>query len=294
LFGTPLKVYRDSGLPASLAEYVQRVESYSGLLTLQPGIDPPWLWALVAAGLVALLLALGIIGWRKLDRPAAAIVSACAVGALIYLLAPALSLRADASVGDEARNFYVGWIYVSLALGLAAASTRITLVVGVATLAWMLVAQAGSLHQWQTAAREMRDLLTAIPRFSKQFSADEYALLLLPDHVGIAPFARDAEQAIVDWPVQTTEPVKVLVGMTERDIRAWRENFADGAIARLKGAKHFDMNRFAGVFCWSDTGKNFVRVAPPGPIPDFDAWASALRESASHSNCMRGTISEMQ
>jgi hypothetical protein len=293
LFGTPLKVYRDSALPASLAEYVQRLGSYSGLLTRQPGIDPPWLWALVAALLITALLAGGIAGRRKPDRPVT-LVSACALSAFIYVLAPALSLGANASVGDGARNFYVAWIYVSLALGLAAASTRISLAAGVVTVVWMLVAQAGSLNQWQAAAREMRVLLTAIPAFSNQLRADEYALLLLPDHVGVALFARDAEQAIVDWPVQTTEPVRVVAGMTEVDIPAWREHFTDGSIARLKGAKDFDMNRFAGVFCWSTTGKDFVRVAPPGSIADFDAWADALRESASRSNCMHGTISDVQ
>ena len=48
LFGTPLKVYPQSTLPANPGDYLERLASYGGLFARQPGIDPPWLWALVA------------------------------------------------------------------------------------------------------------------------------------------------------------------------------------------------------------------------------------------------------
>jgi hypothetical protein len=294
LFGTPLKVYPQSTLPANPGEYLERLASYGGLFARQPGIDPPWLWALVAALFLLVLLVGVVIGSRDRYQRAVPLVYACVLSALGYTLAPALLSGVDPNVSDGARNLYVAWLYLSLAAGLAATLTRMSLVTGVAAIGWMLVAQAGSLSQWQDAALEMREVVGAIPSFGERLGDDQYALLLLPDHVGVALFARNAEGGIVDWPVQNREYLRVMAGMTEFDIAGWREHFVDGSIARLKHADSFDMNRFAGVFCWSASGAGFTQVAPAGPVGDFDAWVSALYARVASSNCMRGSLSDVQ
>ena len=291
LFGTPLKVYPQTTLPASAGEYLDRVASYGGLFARQPGIDPPWLWALVGALLMLALLAGAVVASRNRYQRALPLACACALSALVYVLSPALLSGVDPQVSDGARNLYVAWLYVSLAAGLAATLTRISMATGVAAIAWTLVAQAGSLSQWQNAALEMRALLDAIPAFGERVGDDQYALLLLPDHVGVALFARNAEGGIVDWPVQTREYLRVMAGMTQFDIPGWREHFVDGSIARLKHANSFDMSRFAGVFCWSASGTGFTQVGPTGPVGNFDAWVSALYKRVASSNCMRGSLS---
>ncbi len=294
LFGTPLKVYPQSTLPANPGEYLERLASYGGLFARQPGIDPPWLWALVAGLLILALLVGVVIASRDRYQRAVPLVLACALNALGYVLAPALLSGVDPQVSDGGRNLYVAWLYVSLGAGLAATLTRISLATGVAAIGWMLVAQAGSLSQWQNAALQMRALLGAIPSFGKQLGDDQYALLLVPDHIGVALFARNAEGAIVDWPIQTQEYLTVMAGMTEFDIPGWREHFVDGSIARLKHANSFDMSRFAGVFCWSASGTGFTQVAPAGRVGDFDAWVSALYKRVASSNCMRGSLGEQR
>jgi len=294
LFGTPLKVYPRSTLPANPGEYLERLASYGGLFARQPGIDPPWLWALVAGLLILALLVGVVIASRDRYQRAVPLVLACALSALGYVLAPALLSGVDPQVSDGGRNLYVAWLYVSLGAGLAATLTRISLATGVAAIGWMLVAQAGSLSQWQNAALQMRVLLGAIPSFGKQLGDDQYALLLVPDHIGVALFARNAEGAIVDWPIQTQEYLTVMAGMTEFDIPGWREHFVDGSIARLKHANSFDMSRFAGVFCWSASGTGFTQVAPAGRVGDFDAWVSALYKRVASSNCMRGSLGEQR
>ncbi len=293
LFGTPLKVYPQSTLPGNPGEYLERLASYGGLFARQPGIDPPWLWALVAGLLMALLVGV-VIASRDGYQRAVPLVLACALSALGYVLAPALLSGVDPQVSDGGRNLYVAWLYVALGAGLAATLTRISLATGVAAIGWMLVAQAGSLSQWQNAALQMRVLLGAIPSFGKQLGDDQYALLLVPDHIGVALFARNAEGAIVDWPIQTQEYLTVMAGMTEFDIAGWREHFVDGSIARLKHANSFDMSRFAGVFCWSASGTGFTQVAPAARVGDFDAWVSALYKRVASSNCMRGSLGEQR
>ena len=290
LFGTPLKVYPQTTLPANAGEYLERLASYGSLLVRQPGTDPSWLWAFVAALLLLALLVGLVIAARGRYQRAVPLVGACGLSAVVYLLAPALLSGVDVGISEGTRNFYVAWLYLSLAVGLAATLTRLSLVAGVAGIGWMLVAQAGSLSQWQNAALEMRALLRAIPAFGERLDDDQYALLLLPDHVGIALFARNAEGGIVDWPVQTREYLRIMAGMTEFNIPGWREHFADGSIARLKHADSFDMNRFAGVFCWSASGTGFTQVASAGPVGDFDAWVSALYTRVATSSCMRGSL----
>ena len=290
LFGTPLKVYPQSTLPANPGEYLERLASYGDLFARQTGIDTPWRWSLIATALLVTLVACIVIGWRNRHHRGVPLVLACGLGGLLYALSPALLSSVDAEIGDGGRNLYTAWVYVSLAVGLAATFTRIGTVAGLAAIVWMLSAQERSLSQWQVAASEMRPLLAAVPSLAKGFDADQYALLLLPDHIGHALFARNAEGGIVDWPIQDKNYLTVMAGMTEFDLPGWRQHFVDGSIARLKHADDFDMNRFAGVFCWSSREAGFAQVAPAGSIGDFDVWVRELSARVARSNCMRGTL----
>jgi hypothetical protein len=290
LFGTPLKVYPQSTLPAGAGEYLERLASYGGLFARQTGIDAPWRWMLVAAALLVTLLACLIIGSRDRRHRGVPLVFACGFCALVYALSPALLSGVDAEISDGGRNLYVAWLYLSLAVGLAATFTRIGVVAVLAAIGWMLVAQERSLSQWQVAASEMRPLLAAVPSLANSLDQDQYALLLLPDHVDHALFARNAEGGIVDWPVQDKNYLTVMAGMTGLDLPGWREHFVDGSIARLKHVDGFDMSRFAGVFCWSSRGSRFAQVAPAGSVDDFDVWARELATRVAKSNCMRGTL----
>jgi hypothetical protein len=290
LFGTPLKVYPQSTLPANPGEYLERLASYAGLFARHAGIDQPWRWALVVAALLVALVGCMIIGSRDSMHRGVPLVYACGLAALVYALSPALLSGVDAEIGDGGRNLYVAWIYLSLALGLAATFTRVGVVTGILAIVWMLAAQGRSLSQWQLAASEMRPLLAGVPSFAQRLRDDQYALLLLPDHVGHALFARNAEGGVVDWPIQEKNYLTVMAGMTEFDVAGWREHFVDGSIARLKGTSDFDMNRFAGVFCWSSSGASFTQVGPAGRIGDFDVWVGDLYARVAISNCMRGTL----
>ena len=290
LFGTPFKVYPASSPPASVNEYFERLSSFGALLRSHPGLDPPWLWALVAGALSLALVSAWAIGIRERPHAQTLLAGACCLGALVYLFAPALSFHAAAASGEGARNYYVAWIYVSMALGFAAGASRVGSLLGVAAVGWMLVGQHGSVKQWQDAARQMRDVIAAIPTWAERRDPDEYALLLLPDHIGVALFARSAEGSIVDWPIQTRSYLNVAAGMTEPDIPGWRKHFPDGAIAQLKGVPHFDMERFVGVFCWSPAKRDFVQVSAGGPVVDFDAWERTVRSGVGRASCLPGTL----
>src|SRR5262249_62305888 len=65
--------------------------------------------------------------------------------------------------------------------------------------------QTHSLSQWRSAAMEMNRIVGAIEGFAISVRDDQYALLLLPDHLHIALFARNAQGAIVMRPIQRAD-----------------------------------------------------------------------------------------
>jgi hypothetical protein len=162
-------------------------------------------------------------------------------------------------------------------------------IAGLALVAWLLVAQEGSLRHWQAAAYRMQALLQAVPALAQRVDPAGYALLFVPDHQGVALFARNAEAAMVTRPQQARDHLATLAGMTDWDVAGWREHFADDTVARLKG-RPFDPAAFAGVFCWSDAEGAFVRLTGALPESDFAAWAHALRRHATALPCTPGTV----
>jgi hypothetical protein len=293
IFGTPVKVYPMSAAPASIAEYLDRLSLLAALVTHQPLTRPPWLWAAVAGGLAAsMCLAVAIRGARDPSR-LRLVALACATSAVLYVLAPALSFPAAAESGEGARNYYVAWAYASLAIGVAGAATVPLAAMAGALCVWMLVGQEGSLRQWQDAAREMRAVAAAVPAFAAAVPPEGYALLLLPDAIGPAVFARNAQGGIVSRPVQREDHLGVVAGMTEPTIRDWRARLVDGSMARMKPGGRYDASGFLGSFCWNPVTQRFVRVGREGAVADPKAWERDLRAGVGRAPCLAGTLGRL-
>ncbi len=290
LFGTPIKVYPQSSPPRDLHEYFDRLAMFGALLTRQTNTSPSWTWAVAAAVLVVVLTVAVAVGRRRVPRTGELLVAACAIAATIYVLAPAASFPSATSGGEGARNYYIGWIYAAVAIGVAVAELRIGRIAAIALAAWLLVGQHGSLGQWHAASRQMQAVTSAVPAFAAGIARDGYALLLLPDRIGVAVFARNAQGGIVNRPVLADDHLDRIAGMTENDLPNWRQHFEDDTIARLKGVAQFDPARFAGAFCWNPDGARFVQVAPAGAVTDFDTWERELRAGVARGGCLRGTL----
>jgi hypothetical protein len=290
LFGNAFKVYPNSGLPHGAGELRDRLSMLGTMVVRQTEGAPAHRWPLVASAL--LLLVVAGASWRgtRAPRPWRGIAAACALAALIYLVAPSLSLPAIEAEGTGARNYYLAWAYASIALGCVSGATAGARAAAAIFAGWLLVGQAANLAQWQYASREMKAVTRAIPAFAQSIPADGYALLLLPDSVGPALFARNSQSALVAPPVQAQDHVDRVVGMTEADFANWRGHFREGTIARLKRAPSFDASRFAGVFCWNPAQRAFVSVVRPGAVTDFDAWEREVRAGVAARGCLRGTL----
>jgi hypothetical protein len=282
LFGTPLSVYPTSRLPSGLWDYLDRLALLRALGQQHPGLPWPSLWPI----LFMLLLAGLVVIWASArpSKGSGAVIVAFVIAAAIYILSPALSLPyAAATDGEGARNYYIAWIFVSTAIGLLALESRLTLAVSLVLTGWMLVGQEGSTRQWQEAARLMRAVTNAVPALAREIGPDRYAALLLPDHVGVALFARNAQGGIVMRPTQQVDYLDRLAGMLDTDIDHWRGLIAGGGLDGVHG-RHLDVGAFAGVFC---LGKDMrvVQIDQGGTLPDQD-WAGSLLKQAAAAGCV--------
>jgi hypothetical protein len=234
-----------------------------------------------------LLLSAFVVVWASArpSRASVAVIVAFVLAAAIYFLSPSLSFPAAGANGEGARNYYVAWIFVSAAIGLFALESRPTLGISILLLGWMLLGQGGSLRQWQEAARLMRAVTSAVPALAQEIGPDRYAAVLLPDHLGVALFARNAQGGIVMRPTQQIDYLNRMAGMTETDIDLWRESLANGGLDVFYG-KHLDVRAFAGVFCVNQEMR-FVQIDQGGVLPDQD-WPRALLKKARAAGCVLG------
>jgi hypothetical protein len=282
LFGTPLSVYPTSRLPSGLWDYFDRLALLRALGQQHPGLPWPALWPI----LFMLLLAGLVVSWASArpSKASGAVIVGFVIAAAIYILSPSLSLPYAAGTnGEGARNYYFAWIFVSTAIGLLALESRLALAVSLVLTAWMLVGQEGSTRQWQEAARLMRVVTNAVPAVAREIGPDRYAALLLPDHLGVALFARNAQGGIVMRPTQQVDYLDRLAGMLDTDIDHWRKLIAGGGLDGVHG-RHLETGAFAGVFCLGQDLR-IVQIDQGGTMPGRD-WARSLLKQAAAAGCV--------
>lgn len=288
LFGTPFKVYPATTLPSGIGEYVDRLATLGMLVTQQPDLATAWMWIAIAVALFIALAVASLLERNSVVEKDEWVAGACALAALVYSLAPALSFAAASDEGGGTRNYYVAWLYASLAGGLLAGRARISRLLGFAGVAWMLVSAHGSLSQWHQAARYMRQVNGAIPELVASLDPRSFALLALPDRIRIALFARNAQGAIVNWPTQSQDHLSVVAGVTE--LAQWKTHFETETIAKLKGTMAFDMRNFVGIYCFNPDVGRFVRVGDGGHVIDFAAWERSVRSAVLREGCLPETL----
>ncbi|MEO8753866.1 MAG: hypothetical protein ABI624_14450 [Casimicrobiaceae bacterium] len=285
LFGTPWKVYPSSTPPRDIAQWWERT---SGIVNIaQENAGAHYLiGALVAAVLVVAIAFAGFRATRNASRQAPALLLALLAAAALYFVAPGLSFPVSSPSGEGGRHFYLGWAYVSLLVGVLAAGQRWATTLGAALVALMLAAQAHSLAQWHAAGIRMQAIVAGVGRFAPSIAEDEYALLLLPDHIGVALFARTAQGVIVGPQVQRRDFLPRIAVMLGTDFPVWSRFITDGKIAQLKGAAAFDPERFVGLYCWNEAKGTFVVLTDGAVALEPQRWQAMAKQNFADAGCL--------
>lgn len=305
LFGSAVHVYRGLDVHLASAAHWRELVATGAQWAHQlfPGLGG--VRALLGASAATLGLGYALAAGR--DR-AALLHQGLVLAALLVaglLLLP--HLRAFEVEGVGGRLFYQPAAFYAIAIGLAVHEAALALSRRPAAGALMLAVAAlliavNVAWGWKAASEyrgvesEMRQLAAALGRLVRQGAANDYFLVLVPDVLERAPFARNAQAGLVLPPVQPSAISANVLVQTDREIPRLDETIDRGTLAVLRRHALFDLIEGrvgegpwhrtlpSAWYCWSARRHALVPLAidtDPGRISASAAAQYSMRCGAS-------------
>ena len=168
----------------------------------------------------------------------------------------------------------------------------------------LIATQIGLLHaalgDWRNAGEQMRQLVAALSTFEQTLGANRYAFVFAPDAIGAAPFARNANGAMVLPPIQPRPLLPRLLVFRPSESADIPPLVNRRLIPTLKTypleevSKHL-RDADAGedpttlwptdVFCWRSQTSGLVRVELAEPWRDAAHWNAAIAGALQRAGC---------
>jgi hypothetical protein len=313
LFGSMFQVYPGT-------HPLERLRDGSWLPTPNAG----WTWlatalpnakALVVALVLSVALALIAIAnlarHPALRRPLIGMIGATLLS--LVLLLPHLS--GFPANGEGGRLLYtttaLGSIAIALGLALPGTELRSRGAVSLAMLAApiaiaLIVAHAillnAALRTWRSAGAQMAALASALARVPESIQPGGYGFVFAPDAIGAAPFARNANGALVVPPIQRGWLLNRVVVSLPADVpympghlkmqliplakRLTLNDAGDRLDDPRPGTTATEVVWPSDLFCWNLRQSKVLRVAlPQQPPPDPDVWIRDVRAALRSAGC---------
>lgn len=297
IFGDPFRVYAGTA-PLDTMLHGDGLRALSSFPAwLDAALAPPSARIAFLTASVALIAVGAARGARHRMTPQWLAVAATGLLSVALLLPHVSAL---APTGEQGRLFYAGSALFSLLIGYAllASGPRASAGLNTATavaVALLLGAEVvllqGNIAQWAHAGRQARMLIADLPRLAQEVPPDGYGFVLVPDHIGSVPFARNAQGGLVLPPSQPVPLSMRLIVQTPGDLRGWPNNIRRGLVDALR---RFPLEQVwaalgsgeavkpitpSNYYCWDATGGSVEAMALPPVIDDrewLDAWKSVL------------------
>ena len=196
-----------------------------GLMSLSPA----------AAGITGLSSVISLaIAWAR-GRRSGVLVGTVFIASVV--VAVATYFPAPPGDGDGYRLYYLATVGFALIVASAcSASSRVVPVVLVTLLGAMVLWQDRVTNEWQRAANDMKGIEAALRLTAMTMSAQDYGLVLLPDHLGHIPFARNAQGALPRLAGLTAPVVDVLgrlVVFTPPQFDEWHRLVQESVVRKI-------------------------------------------------------------
>ena len=290
LFGSALRVYPDVVAPDGLEELQQRVATVAFIVEGNIG-SRYGLWAAAVITLFCVTVVSTLLARGSGLRYAAPLAAALAASAALYFVAPWFGLAGAPASGEGGRHLFLAWVYLALFLGVVVAWWPWQWLPALALIVVLVIGQAHGVRQWQAAAREMKAVTGSIAAFAASVRDDQYALLLLPDHIGIALFARNGQGGIVMRPTQRRDYLDRVAPTLSDAFADWsaRLSLRTGVMITMEELKgrRFDPANFIGLFCWNRKRQAIVPLTTGGALAgDAQAWRSEAERNFAVAGCM--------
>jgi hypothetical protein len=246
--------------------------------------------------LAGLVLGIGAVSACLRDRSEARVLAAIAL-AFLTALAMAFSHTGWSVTGEGGRVLYAIAAIASLAVAvpLRSPDRRLRLaawIVALVLLASGYVLTRGAVERRAQAGAEVRALIAALVQTADALPAGSYAFVVVPDHLGSIPFARNGQGGLMLPPVQPRSLAPQLIVQLANDLPAWPAQLEQNIVGRLKVESLWDVAadpKAPGThlppsvpdhyYCWSLRTHALILLQlafEPG-FRDWDAvWARAL------------------
>lgn len=309
IFGSMLQVYPGT-------HPLERITDGGWLMTQKAAL--PWLSAALpnstalalAGALSALLVAAGLMAAapdRSLWRKAIGLLAA-SVWSLALLLPHLSGLPAN---GEGGRLFYTTSALFAVWLGIpfgarripgsSTVSVRLLAFLGLALIGAQVVLLHAALRDWRIAGTQMGQLVSALPELRLSMRTDSYAFVIAPDAIGAAPFARNANGAMVLPPIQQQPLLPSMLVFLPADIPNIPALLKQQLIPTLK---RYTLNEVAeklqgsptddsasrtvwptAVFCWRQDAAALSKVEMRPTWQDASQWEAEMAEGMRRAGC---------
>src|SRR5438552_1699871 len=304
IFGTPFRVYPDSSpLQVLLSGDWLKPLASSGAW-LDAAMPLPLARTALLAALVVLIAMGAFASCHDTKVRGGWLAIALSAVLSIVLLLPHVAVLS--SNGEQGRLFYTTSALLGLLVALpwcAPIAGPVPVVgrglIAVATL-MLIIAEAALLQpvvrRWADAGTQAKMLVSALARTSRAIPPTGYGLVLVPDHLGNVPFARNAQGGLVSPPSQPAPLSQRLIVQTPADLPSWPEHIERGLVDALQ---RFPLSEVWNVmaqrksagnrapshyFCWNADTRELVSMQWPAEIATRD-WIAAWRGALAQSRC---------
>jgi hypothetical protein len=216
---------------------------------------------------------------------------------LVSLLALLPHVQSASSAGAGSRLMYnaAAWLALLLALPLACGclaarncpvdakaskawgNARVALHAGLASVLALVMAwsQYPAQRDWSRATVYVDSLRVQLAQTAASMPAGEWGLLLVPDHLGMALVARNAQGALVTRPVQKEDILPRIIPFLNRDTDSWYQRLKNGELSWPDHA-----------FCAHPLTAVLVPVNLPGRSASAQDWKALWREVMASPPCL--------
>ncbi|GAB4196330.1 MAG: hypothetical protein Tsb002_29600 [Wenzhouxiangellaceae bacterium] len=294
LFGNPFTVYPDShGAIADIGwHWLQRLGMLADTLLPtwrgQPSLSLLF-WGALGGALIA-------SGWHAQRTGhwlrAWAVPMLWTIVAVVALLP---HLQQLSSAGQGSRLLYTAGAWTALMLCLPWArqtshqrSGLLRLAAAMALLVVWLIAQYPAQRDWNRATHFNRQLLTELHDLAQQRPAGQWVLVLVPDHLGSALVARNAQGALASPPFQPQPLLDRVIPLLAKDIGLWHQRLQQGVDwSQLRPpVDSSQQNRLPSAFyCSATDNAKLIQLPVPRPGPSAADWRQRWQTAMANTPC---------
>ena len=252
-------------------------------------------------GLAALLLAVAAVSAALTDRHERRVLVAIVL-AFVAALALLFSHWGWSATGEGGRVLYALSAIAALAVAvpLRSPAPRLRLaswIVAVALLGSGLLLTRAAVERRAQAGAQMNALVAALAQAADAVPAGSYAFVVVPDHLGSIPFARNAQGGLMLPPVQPRSLSAQLIVQLRADLPGWPGLLEKNIIGRLKNVPLAEVTAEPGAqgtsmplslpdryFCWNPGAQTLVAL-PLSFAPGFRDWEAVWTRALDAAGC---------